>query len=325
MIDATEHLPPQANDLEASAAAPWRALIQPYLADDDFPGAEEVLRRYLEANPGDTKARIALAHYVSSQPGRYADSLEELRRAGEIIGTKNPPEILVATGWIALRQGDFQGLEDVVETLQVVARRDPNSHLLAAALALESDDLPGAAVSIQRVLEQDPDNPDAWASLARCEVANHQIEEARSSTQRALELDPHHPVAHGLRALDLALRKRYPDAHRHALSSLRRQPTNRDAHTALVLMEGEWRWLLAPYWAMRRLMRRLLPNLHHGFLYAVPVLVSYLAYDLWRVVGWQATVALIAGSLVIGNYYPLCNRGLDYLVTKRIAAMAEPN
>ncbi|MEW4567231.1 tetratricopeptide repeat protein [Tautonia sp. JC769] len=140
----------------------------------------ETLSRAVQADPDDTRSRIALA-----------DALLELTRFEEAETVLAPldlsdPDSRAALGRLALERGDVPTLR----TLLAEAPRDhPGIALLRGKLALQTRDLDAAVASYRAALELRPNDRDALSGLAQALNQSGKRDEATAVTGQLTQVN----------------------------------------------------------------------------------------------------------------------------------------
>ena len=121
---------------------------------NDFPGAEKVLRSYIAAHPQSSDAAYLLGFILHRQK-RAAESLAAYTQAATLSTPSADDLKIVALDYVLL------------------------------------DDYADAIKWLEKAIEFDPRNRDAWYYLGRAYYTKGQLSEARKAFQQLLELDPH--------------------------------------------------------------------------------------------------------------------------------------
>jgi putative thioredoxin len=188
-------------------------------AVDDAGGAVKLVKIDIDKNPG-----IAGQLGVQSIPAVIA--FKEGRPVDGFMGAI--PESQVKA-FIAKIQGATPDGPTLVEILA------------AAEDAMDAEDYPGAAELYAAALQDEPDNIEAIAGLARCYLKTGDVERARQIAEMIPEANRKHPSAAGIfSTLDLASHVAQPDETLELSTRVRNTPTDFDARFDLAnLLAGQ--------------------------------------------------------------------------------------
>ncbi len=182
-----------------------------------FYQAEAEVRRALQDDPGCGRAHSVLALIYLLQ-GRKELAPAELDLAREANASD-----VTAHSWLFLYHrlnGDYGRAKQIVDGIIDRWPLHWPGHLDRAQWSLEQGDVPAAIREHERVLEQDPENVPALASLARSYIEAGDLTRAREALDRALRLDRQNFATRQQLALLLALEGQRADAAREMDASL---------------------------------------------------------------------------------------------------------
>src|SRR4030095_5914043 len=115
----------KAIELDASLAEPHVSLGHvSYFYDRDWAAAEREFKRAIELNPNYAVAHHWYAIFLSTLPGRIAESLAEIRRALEL-----DPTSLIINAWYGRILGVAGQLDQAIEQCKKTVELDPNFNL----------------------------------------------------------------------------------------------------------------------------------------------------------------------------------------------------
>lgn len=194
-------------------------LAQVYLSLEEPTRAESLMRRVLEQHPDDTRVVNVLGIAIAAQGGDPASTLFEDLASG----TPDSPLLRLQLGSQLLRAGEMErGISELeaardldphspdirgnlvlahllnnndeaaqaeVDDYLSVADEQPDSHLLAARLALHQGDFDAARAHYERAQEIHPDNPDSRDGLALVAMQQGDEERALALLEDAEDLD----------------------------------------------------------------------------------------------------------------------------------------
>ncbi len=158
-----------------------------YIKDGDLDKAAPLLRKALEANPDNVKARLGLANILSRE-GNRAEAKLHLRKILE-----RDPDHVEANHSFAVefhREGKFQ---DAAEHCRRALAADANhyaSHSTLGLILLDSGKADQAIESLQEALRLDPDDPFANYICGHAMHRRNLLKEAADYYQAAVRCDP---------------------------------------------------------------------------------------------------------------------------------------
>jgi tetratricopeptide (TPR) repeat protein len=187
-IDAMGH----AFDLAPGNPGFGHHLVGMLMQKEDFPAAEEVVRRYLEVEPDDQNARIELVRLMRRQGG-----LEDAIAEGQRL-VADAPENLEAVLELGTCLKDSGKLEEAGKLFQRAVELDPKSPAAQHAWGVSqtlSGDYKNALAPLRSAVEMDPDNGLYRLSLAQTYEKLDQIEQSFEQYEAFLKYSPDDPRA----------------------------------------------------------------------------------------------------------------------------------
>ena len=184
-------LPDHSTDARALFDAGYVADAQNRLTD-----AESLYRRAIGADPKSFEAHLSLGLLLARQ-GNEEDARPELAMATN-LDTGEAGAATKARAWRALAQIDraddpTEASDDLLEALKLSPETSADT-LLAAGIAEDAGESSAAEAAYRRVLEKDPNSPEANRGLAHVLIGRKQYPEAETLLRAALEKSPDDPA-----------------------------------------------------------------------------------------------------------------------------------
>jgi Flp pilus assembly protein TadD len=175
-----------------------RYLVTMLMQIEDFPRAEAVVRRYLDARPDDTSARVELVRLMRRQGG-----LEEAIVEGEQLVEAAPEDLdaVLELGTSLKESGMFDEAEGV---FRKAVELDPESATAQHALgvtALVAGDYTKAREPLEKAVQLDPERALYRLSLAQTYENLDRIPESLAEYEAFVELAPDDPRAQKIEQL----------------------------------------------------------------------------------------------------------------------------
>lgn len=173
-------------------------LVGMLMQKEDFPAAEEVVRRYLEVEPDDQMARVELIRLMRRQGG-LEDAIGEAQRL-----VADAPENLDAVLELGTCLKDSGKLEEAGQLFQRAIELNPESPTAQHAWGVTqtlSGDYKGALAPLQSAVEMDPENGLYRLSLAQTYEKLDQIEQSFEQYDAFLKYSPDDPRAEEIQTL----------------------------------------------------------------------------------------------------------------------------
>lgn len=151
------------------------------IKQNDFRGAEEVLRNALRIEPDAQRAHHYLG-VVLAQTGRPDEAVRELRASLALAPNDLPT--LEALAPLLLAGGEVDAAADAYARLLAINPNNAAAQLAVARLAGARNDPAGGLPAARRAVELAPENPEAWLVLARLAIDARDAATAESALQR---------------------------------------------------------------------------------------------------------------------------------------------
>ena len=210
-------------------------LAEQFARSGELDKAEGQLRRVVERDPDYQPAHLLLGR-VLYEGQKTARARQHLTRAIRLKPSEPDAYLVLTQLWL-----DQNHVDDAIRTVDELGAALPGEPVgyrrLGLALAERND--PRAEKLLQKAVERDPGDVEAWGSLARIAEASGSLERAQQLWDRALEHDPDNRDVL-LNAGRVALRLRDYDGARAYFSEVLAQ--GRDAETAVKV---SFAWLAA--------------------------------------------------------------------------------
>ncbi len=175
----------EANPRDARAVI---ALGQFYAAYNRLAEAEAVFRGAVERDPKNATARVAYAAFLAERMGRYDEGLVQYQRALD-EDPKNVPA-LVGSVVAALSKNDFSSaMEFTRRLLKIEAARLPGLYCRGLVKLLEGK-ADEAIKDLLRVASEDPNHARAQYLLGLAYATKNDLKEAKARLVRARQIDP---------------------------------------------------------------------------------------------------------------------------------------
>ncbi|MFO0748109.1 MAG: tetratricopeptide repeat protein [Myxococcota bacterium] len=160
--------------------------------DEDYAGAEALLKEETELNPDDEQAWVTLAQVMAAQQrvDEAVKTLETARKAG--IETT---EVLNSLGALYVQQKNFDAAQSALEAALEKDPKDPDVRAQIAQLRLQKGDLDGAKKLLEAQIAKFPDELNGFLLLAQVELEQGKVDEALGYVDQVLKKDPKHREA----------------------------------------------------------------------------------------------------------------------------------
>lgn len=160
--------------------------------DEDYAGAEALLKEETELHPDDEQAWVTLAQVLAAQQrmDEAVKVLEGARKAG--IETT---EVLDSLGALYAQQKNYEGALDALERALEKNPSDPDVRAQVAQLKLQKGDLAGAKKLLEEQVVKFPDELNGVLLLAQVELESGEVDKALGHVDQVLKKDPKHREA----------------------------------------------------------------------------------------------------------------------------------
>jgi TolB-like protein/Flp pilus assembly protein TadD len=235
----------RAIELDPAFAEAWAGLGDAYRHQvpygglpehEQFPKAEEAIRKALELNPDLAEAHAALGGLVRQIGDESEKAKLHLERAIELNPSYSP-----AYNWLGLVYSNSAEFEKAIETIRKGQEVDPLSAVLAGNLAYFSgfagrhDEM---KAGLDRLLETHPEYPSSYNGLASYNLfVKGRIDEALRYTLEATLVDPNETSFRAYAASQLDMLGDPSAADRWFESAFELQPENHDARAFRLLSQ----------------------------------------------------------------------------------------
>ncbi len=176
----------------------WFDLGYVYNATNRLPEATDAYRKAVAAKPDVFESNLNLGMLLARQ-GHNAEAAQYLKAASQLKPTAHADESL-AKAWAALgRVEESTSAQEALAAYSEAARlnpKDPQPHLVAAALQARQGNLDAAASQFHAALDLDPKSQAALSGLANVYISQKKYPEAEAELRKLLAADPENSNAH---------------------------------------------------------------------------------------------------------------------------------
>jgi tetratricopeptide (TPR) repeat protein len=186
-----------------------RALASAHQLNGEPSLAEEVLRRAVDASPGDTDSRLALLRLLALE-GKGDEALQ----MAQVLVAEQPDNAVGIEQLFALQLGrkDYESARATAMKAVAGPQTSALGHYLLGQAA-EAEGHPAAAVpEYEAALASQATYAPALSAITRLDLAQHQPQRALDRLDATLTKSPRFSVAHNLRGELLATLSRYDEA-----------------------------------------------------------------------------------------------------------------
>ena len=201
----------------------WASLAGAY--KDNQPLHNALLNMFVKAydviDRGYEPAHVAAAEYYLNHDNKE-EAVKELEQALD----KNPNDVVALRlmGDVALETFNFDGLDNLVESMRKIDHDSPIADLLDARGLLRQRRPQDAFEPIERVLKKQPKNIEALGLLAGAHALRLEDAQAAATLKQVEKLDADNASAYYEVAEQLAAMRQYPRAAQHYKIAIERAP-----------------------------------------------------------------------------------------------------
>jgi tetratricopeptide (TPR) repeat protein len=171
-------------------------LITLYLQQKRYADAEAWLRKYMDANPGNTAAQIQLGKLLAAQ-GKTQDAIAALEPAYKSSGD---PQLARELSGLYLEAKQYDAAAQILQSLAAQAPNDPQLHLDYGSALVHQHKYPEAQAELLKAVQLKPDLTQAYFDLAYAAQQNKNYELTIRVLDARAKLQPETPATYFLRA-----------------------------------------------------------------------------------------------------------------------------